>query len=79
MSILDHIPTVRIYWDGRAGVAHGARGKVTLKEKPELGFRFVELDYSPGICCLVRRETWHKMDDMQPAEWAACALFIRSL
>jgi hypothetical protein len=76
MSILDHSPMSRLYWDGRHGCAVGPQGRRALDEKPDLGFRFVELDFAAGLCAQIRRESWHQMDDMTPDERDACVRFL---
>jgi hypothetical protein len=77
VSIFDHIPCVRLRWDGRHGAAITPQSQRVLLEKPDVGFRFVELDYAPGICCQVRRETWHQLDDMRPDERDACTRYLQ--
>jgi hypothetical protein len=79
MSILDHAPLIRIFWDGRHGIAVGPTGRRVLTEKPVLGFRFAEMDYAPAVCCQVRREAWHAIDDMRPDEREACARYLGSM
>jgi len=77
MSIIDHAPINRLYWDGRRGMAVGPRGRRELLDKPQLGFRFVEVDYSV-ICKQVRPESWHPVRDMCPDEAALCDAFLRA-
>lgn len=79
MSILDHAPIVRLFWDGRRGCAVNQHGRRELDEKPDLGFRFVELDYAPALCCQIRREHWHRIDDLNAAEREACARFLLAM
>jgi hypothetical protein len=75
MSILDHSPSARLWWDGRRGCAVGPHGRRDLAERPDLGFRFVELDYS-ALCCQVRREAWHQVDDLTAGERDACVRYL---
>lgn len=79
MSLLDHVTCSRIYWDGRHGIAIGPHGKRMMIDKPQLGFRFVEVDYSPPVCCQIRREAWHAVDDMRPDEREACVRFLEGV
>ena len=79
MSIIDHAPITRLYWDGRRGAAVGPHGRRELMDKPQLGFRFVEVDYCPSLCCQVRREAWHPLDDMTAGELDACLQYLRTV
>ena len=79
MSIMDASPVYRIYWDGRYGATTGVNGHKVLDNKPDLGFRYCEVDYMPGVCCQIRRETWHQVDDMRAEEAEACARYLHNV
>lgn len=78
MSLVDHLP-LRLRWDGRRGMARSRDVVMSLAAPPPLGFRFVEIDYAPGACEMVRREPWAALDDLRPHEIEACRAYLAAL
>jgi hypothetical protein len=79
MTELHGGPMIRLRWDGRRGAAMCERGALMLGRAPDLVFRYMEIDFQPGMCATVRREPWHKTDDLRPDEVAACARYLMQL
>lgn len=78
VSITDHLP-FRLRWHGGKGFASGNSVIMALIDQPELGFVYVELDYAPGVCALVRRAACHAVSDMTVDEVMACRAFLAAL
>jgi hypothetical protein len=78
MGLTDHLPLL-LRWDGRRGIAKARDVVMTLCAPPPLGFRFVEIDFAPGACTLVRRRAWDALDDLLPSEIAACRAFLSAM
>lgn len=71
----------RLWWNGRRGGARTpAHGTLRFARPPDLGFSYVELDYSPGIIAVVRTYPWSPHGhDLTCEEIAACKLFLQGL
>jgi hypothetical protein len=78
VSIADALP-LRLKWYAGRGLAIGNGAMMTLSCPPYLGFDFVEIDYAPGLCELVRSRACEPVRDMWTDEAAACARFLRAL
>jgi hypothetical protein len=78
MSVEDYFP-VRLQWNGRAGIIRSRYMVMTIHAPPVLPFSYVEIDFTPGACSLIRRRPPDRMDDMEPGEVEACRLFLARL
>lgn len=79
MSILDHYWSIRLRWANGKGLASGNGATMTLACQPFLGFDYVEIDYAPGACELVRRTSGDRLEDMRPHEIEACQRYLAAL
>jgi hypothetical protein len=69
--------TVRLFWNGRSGIAKHDGAAVELRECP-LGKRIAEVDFAPCVRVFQIRESADGWRDMTPAEIATChALLLR--
>ncbi len=82
MSICEAMNLRRIYWYSGHGVAQSVWDKpaVHLEVPPDLGFKFVEIDYEPALQVFqVRPTITEQVRDMTPHERTACAEYLRKL
>jgi len=52
---------------------------MTLSAPPHLTFEFVEIDFAPGCCALVRQNIGSALRDMYGNEIAECRRFLAAL
>ena len=68
----------RIWFQGSRGSVVRARKREELLEAPHIDGiddDITEIDYAPGVCCLIRHGQSRLME-MSPAEIAACNRFL---
>lgn len=78
MSLLDQLPT-RLWWRAGRGLAKGNGAMMSLSVPPYLTFEFVEIDFAPGVCALVRPADSSPMREMFADEMAECRRFLAAL
>lgn len=78
MSLLDHLNTRRLCWNGDRGTAQydGVVRKLTVK--PDLPFEMVRIDCEPAVgCFLVVHDKFHGEEELKPPEIEAVMNWLR--
>jgi len=78
MSLLDHLKTRRLCWNGDHGTAQYDDVFRELTVKPELPFEMVRIDCEPDVqCYLVVHDKFHGEVEMTPPEVEAVMNWLR--
>jgi hypothetical protein len=65
------------YQVGKGGIAKSESVIMSLTQPPQLGFNYVELDYAPKVCALLRPRHVDPVRDMTAEEQRVCEVFLR--
>lgn len=72
----DALYRTRLRWRQGAGAVIRAGRCEPLTVKPDLGFAFHSLDFSPHVCEQLNVDPWSAPRELTPAERAACLAYV---